>query len=69
MYFGDIECILGMKTRIAGIRAITECEMHVISWKSFHSVIVDYPEVEEEMKKTAMDRIILVQLKGCSHQP
>jgi len=59
-YFGEIGCIMG-GIRRAGIKAITVCELQALSRRNLNILLGEYPDVGEELKRIARDRIRTVK--------
>ena len=59
-YFGEIGCIMG-GIRRAGIKAITVCELQALSRRNLNSLLGEYPDVGEELKRVAKERVRTVK--------
>eukprot|EP00986_Skeletonema_menzelii_P018432 scaffold26639_cov151-Skeletonema_menzelii.AAC.8 len=56
-YFGEIGCIMGMGgIRRASVKALTVTEVQALSKRNLNILLVEYPEVADELKKVARDR-------------
>ncbi|KAL7490438.1 hypothetical protein ACHAWT_000029, partial [Skeletonema menzelii] len=54
-YFGEIGCIMG-GIRRASVKALTVTEVQALSKRNLNILLVEYPEVADELKKVARDR-------------
>lgn len=59
-YFGEIGCLVG-GIRRAGIKALTTCELQALSRRNLNTLIMEYPDVGEELKRVAKDRAKIVK--------
>jgi CRP-like cAMP-binding protein len=55
-YFGEIGCIMG-GIRRAGVKALSICELQALSRRNLNILLAEYPEVGEELKTVARDRV------------
>lgn len=54
-YFGEIGCLMG-GIRRAGVKAFQTCELQALSRRNLNILLVEYPEVADELKQVARDR-------------
>ena len=54
-YFGEIGCIMG-GIRRASVKALTPTELQALSRRNLNILLVEYPEVADELKQVARDR-------------
>ena len=59
-YFGEIGCLVG-GIRRAGIKALTTYELQALSRRNLNTLIIEYPDVGEELKRVAKDRAKVVK--------
>lgn len=59
-YFGEIGCLVG-GIRRAGVKALTTCEIQALSRRNLNILIMEYPDVGEELKRVAKDRAKVVK--------
>eukprot|EP00957_Ditylum_brightwellii_P077354 5878050-Ditylum_brightwellii.AAC.1 len=62
-YFGEIGCIMG-GIRRAGIKALTTCELQALSRRNLNILLVEYPDVAEELKAVAKSRVQVRKAKA-----
>jgi hypothetical protein len=65
-YFGDLSLILKEK-RTASVRALTYCEVFILTKKNFSQLRNDYPEFREVLKKVSSEKtekVVSLLLKG-----
>mmetsp|Transcript_50304 Transcript_50304/g.60493 ORF Transcript_50304/g.60493 Transcript_50304/m.60493 type:complete len:827 (-) Transcript_50304:108-2588(-) len=61
-YFGEIGCILG-GIRRAGVLAVTTCELQCLSKTNLNLLLLQHPEIGDELKGVARDRMNKVRTK------
>ncbi|KAK6487004.1 potassium/sodium hyperpolarization-activated cyclic nucleotide-gated channel 1-like [Huso huso] len=59
-YFGEI-CLLTKCRRTASVQALTLCNLFSLSAEKFNEVLKDFPEIKEEMLRTASQRLWTLQ--------
>ena len=55
-YFGDLSLILGEK-RTASVRALTYCEIFVLSRDDFNRIKNEYPEFRDVLTKMSSEKV------------
>ncbi|MGH0122175.1 UNVERIFIED_CONTAM: hypothetical protein FKN15_015479 [Acipenser sinensis] len=59
-YFGEI-CLLTKCRRTASVQALTLCNLFSLSAEKFNEVLQEFPEIKEEMLRTASQRLWTLQ--------
>jgi CRP-like cAMP-binding protein len=54
--------------RRAGVKALTTCELQALSRRNLNILILEYPDVGEELKRVAKDRAKVVKQERRSSQ-
>jgi voltage-gated potassium channel len=54
-YFGDLSLVL-KERRTASVRALTCCEIFILSQKEFNHIKSEYPEFREVLKKVSSEK-------------
>ncbi|MGE5259021.1 MAG: ion transporter [Hyphomicrobiales bacterium] len=65
-YFGDLSLIL-KERRSASVRALTYCEVFILTKKDFNQIKNDYPEFREVLKKVSSEKtekVVSLLLRG-----
>jgi voltage-gated potassium channel len=65
-YFGDLSLILKEK-RTASVKALTYCEVFVLTKKEFNHIKSEYPEFREVLKQVSAEKtekVVNLLLKG-----
>lgn len=65
-FFGELGCLVG-GIRRAGVKAMTTCELQALSRRNLNTLIVEYPDIGDELKKVAKDRAKAVKKDKISH--
>ena len=65
-YFGDLSLIL-KERRTASVRALTYCEIFILTQKEFNHIKAEYPELREVLKQVSSEKtekVVNLLLKG-----
>nr|XP_015219516.1 PREDICTED: potassium/sodium hyperpolarization-activated cyclic nucleotide-gated channel 1-like isoform X2 [Lepisosteus oculatus] len=66
-YFGEI-CLLTKCKRTATVRALSLCKVFSLSSECFWRILQGFPEIKEELEKTARERLLYLRESQIKHE-